>query len=81
MRQPHRSQFVLRLESKVGTYEYKHIRMSYTFLSAFSKDAFDRQLCSLLEQMGNEGWELKSTIHEGFLQFHVHLIFGKQHES
>ena len=62
-------------------YEYKHVRMNYTLLSSFSKSAFDRQLCDLLEQLGNESWELKSTIHEGFLQFHVHLIFGRQKEE
>jgi hypothetical protein len=28
--------------------EYNHIRMSYTFLSFFSKVAFDKQLCELL---------------------------------
>ena len=59
-------------------YEYKHVRMSYGFLSTFSKTAFDKQLCGVLEENGNDGWELKSTIHEGFDQFHVHLIFGRE---
>ena len=59
-------------------YEYRHVRMSYRFTSCFSKAAFDRQLCEILEQMGNEGWELRSSIHEGFLSTHVHLIFGRE---
>lgn len=59
-------------------YEYKHVRMSYGFFSAFSKTAYDKQLCGVLGEMGNEGWDLKSTIHEGFGQFHVHLIFGRE---
>ncbi len=59
-------------------HEYKHVRMSYTLRSWFSKGAFDRQLCDLLEQLGNDGWELKSTIHHGS---HVHLIFGRPKEE
>ena len=62
-------------------YEYRHVRMAYGFASTFSKAAFDRQLCETLEQMGREGWELKSSIHEGFLQTHVHLIFGREAEG
>lgn len=58
--------------------EYKHVRMAYGFRSVFSKTAFDEQLSGVLEEMGNEGWDLKSTIHEGFGQCHVHLIFGRE---
>lgn len=58
-------------------YEYRHVRMAYRFASWFSKAAFDRQLSEVLERMGHEGWELKSSIHEGFLQTHVHLIFAR----
>jgi hypothetical protein len=49
-------------------YEYRHIRMSYTVLSFFSKTAFDKQLCELFQRMGNEGWEMKSSVCEGFAQ-------------
>jgi len=62
-------------------YEYKHVRMVYRLASVFSKAAFDRQLCETLEPMGREGWELKSSIHEGLLQTHVHLIFGREAEG
>ena len=62
-------------------YEYNHIRMSYTFLSFFSKAAFDRQLCELLQRMGTEGWELKSSICEGFLPSHIHFVFGREMEG
>jgi len=61
-------------------YEYRHVRMSYTFLSFFSKSAFHRQLSKLLERMGDEGWELKSSICEGFLPSHIHLVFGRERE-
>ncbi|NLF08453.1 MAG: hypothetical protein GX594_10810 [Pirellulaceae bacterium] len=61
-------------------YEYNHIRMSYTFLSFFSKAAFDRQLCELHKRMGDEGWELKSSICEGFLPSHIHFVFGREEE-
>lgn len=59
-------------------YEYNHIRMSYTLSSFFSKTAFDRQLCELLERMASEGWELKSSISEGFLPSHIHFVFGRE---
>jgi len=62
-------------------YEYKHVRMAYRLPSLFSKSAFDRQITEILRQMGQEGWDLKSSIHEGFLQFHVHLIFGREVEK
>lgn len=62
-------------------YEYRHVRMAYSFLSCFSKEAFHRQLTEHLQRMGDEGWELKSAIHEGFGQMHVHLLFGREIEG
>ena len=62
-------------------YEYSHIRMCYTLLSFFSKTAFNRELCELLERMGNEGWELKAAVSEGFLPSHVHIEIGREMEA
>ena len=62
-------------------YEYRHVRMAYRFASWFSKAAFDRQLSEILKRMGDEGWELKSSIHEGLGELHVHLIFGRVAEG
>lgn len=59
-------------------YEYRHVRMAYSFLSFFSKGAFDRQLCELLQRVGSEGWELKSSICEGFLPSHIHFVFARE---
>ena len=61
-------------------YEYKHIRLAYGFKSMFSKSAFNNQLMPVLEKMGNDGWELKSSFHEG-MEAHVHLIFGREKEN
>jgi len=62
-------------------YEYNHVRMSYTFLSFLSKTAFDRQLSELLDRMGNEGWQLRSSICEGLLPTHIHFVFGREKET
>ncbi len=62
-------------------YEYRHIRMAYTLLSFFSKAAFDGQLCELLRKMGKDGWELKSSVCEGFLPSHIHFVFGREMEE
>jgi len=59
-------------------YEYNHVRMSYDLRSLFSSAAFDRQLSELLERMGNEGWELKSSFCEGLLPGHIHFVFGRE---
>ena len=59
-------------------YEYRHVRMAYSFLSFFSKVAFDRQLCEVLQRMGKDGWELKSSICEGCLPSHIHFVFGRE---
>jgi hypothetical protein len=58
-------------------YEYRHVRMAYRLASWFSKAAFDRQLSEVLARMGDEGWDLKSSFHEGLGMPHVHLIFGR----
>jgi len=65
----------------MNTYEYKHTRMFYK--RASSQDDFDQQIMRLLDDMGKEGWELKSTFHEGLLQeglleSHIHLVFGRE---
>jgi len=65
----------------MGTYEYRHRRMHYK--RSCSKDEFDQQITRLLDDMGNEGWELRSTFHEGLLQeglldSHIHLLFCRE---
>jgi len=60
------------------SYEYKHSRMFYR--RASSQEEFDQQITRLLNDMGNEGWELRSIFHEGLLQeglldSHIHLLF------
>jgi len=70
--------------SIVGTmnkYEYKHARMIYR--RTCSTDDFDRQIIRMLDDMGKEGWELRSTFHEGLLQeglldSHIHLVFCRE---
>ena len=56
-------------------YEYKHVRMTYGW-GFFSKDKFEEKLMGVLEPLGEEGWELKSMMHEGMEQ-HCHLVFGR----
>ena len=68
-------------EVKMKRVEYKHVRMRYGFKSVFSKAAFDAQLMGVLKEMGDQGWELKSSFHEGLGGLHVHLIFGRCEED
>ncbi len=60
--------------------EYKHVRVAYTLSSALFKKAFDSQLMGVLNECGADGWKLQGVIHEGFLQFHYHLIFMRETE-
>lgn len=65
----------------MNRYEYKHSRMFYK--RSCSQDDFDQQIMRLLDDMGKEGWELKSSFHEGLLQeglleSHIHLVFGRE---
>jgi len=58
--------------------EYKHVRFEYGYLGFRSKQAFNEKLMSLLKENADDGWELKGCFHEGTLNRHAHLIFGRQ---
>lgn len=65
----------------MAKYEYKHMRMHYR--RTCSKNEFDEQIIKLLNAEGRDGWELKSTFHEGLLQeglleSHIHIIFCRE---
>jgi hypothetical protein len=62
-------------------FEYKHTRMFYDRF--ISQERFDTQLMETLDEMGKDGWELRTMFHEGFFhegisKSHVHLIFGRE---
>jgi len=64
-------------------YEYRDVRVRFGFLATFSKNAFHDKLMHVLQEQGNEGWELKGTLYElgwGILYelgWPVHLIFAR----
>jgi hypothetical protein len=60
--------------------EYKHVRVSYTLLSLFSKKYFDKQLMEILNEHGAAGWKLQGVIHESIFAGHYHMIFMKETE-
>ena len=55
--------------------------MAYRLASIFSGTAFDRQLSTILEELGRDGWDLKSSVHEGIGVLHIHLILGREAEG
>ena len=61
-------------------YEYKHVRYAPGFWIWISTKRFDEDYTALLNKYGNEGWELKSSFHEGFSS-HLHLAFAKEQET
>ena len=61
-------------------YEYNHVRFSPGLWNWIFKKRFNEEFTSLLTQLGNDGWELKSSFHEAF-EMHLHLVFAKERES
>ena len=61
-------------------YEYDHVRFAPGLWNWISKKRFNEQLTSLLNQLGSDGWELKSSFHEA-LEMHLHLVFAREKES
>ena len=58
--------------------EYKHVRFDYGYFGFRPKHNFHEKLMSLLNENAADGWELKGCFHEGFINRHAHLIFGRQ---
>ncbi len=54
-------------------FEYRHVRFDYGLLAAVDSRAFDESLTSLLNNLGDEGWELKGCFHD--FGAHAHLVF------
>ena len=58
-------------------YEFKHVRMKHGFKGQLYKKHFEGKLESILAEMGDKGWDLKSSYSEAFTM-HTHLIFGRE---
>jgi hypothetical protein len=58
-------------------YEFKHVRMIHGFKAQTFKKHWEQKLNRILEEMGNNGWDLKSTHCEAFAM-HTHLIFSRE---
>ena len=58
-------------------YEYKHVRYAPGLRIWISTKRFDEHYTALLNKFGKEGWELKSSFHEGF-STHLHMVFAKE---
>ena len=56
-------------------YEFKHVRMNHGIEGEFSKERWDKKLESILAEMGDDGWDLKSFQSQ---VRHTHLIFGRE---
>jgi len=58
-------------------YEFRHVRMEHGIAGQFSKEHWEEKLEKILMEMGDDGWDLKST-HCEALTMHTHLIFGRE---
>ena len=58
-------------------YEFKHVRMNHGFIGQLSKEHWEGKLESILAEMGDKGWDLKSGHSEAF-SMHTHLIFSRE---
>ena len=58
-------------------YEFKHIRMNHGFKGQLFKENWEEKLESILAEMGDKGWDLKSIYSEAFTM-HTHLVFGRE---
>jgi hypothetical protein len=56
-------------------YEFKHVRMSHGIEGQLSKKHWEEKLESILVDMGEKGWDLK-TLH--IHAMHTHLILGRE---
>jgi hypothetical protein len=45
-------------------------------MGVFFKRPFHEKLMRVLQEQGNDGWELKGILYE--LGFHAHLVFARQ---
>lgn len=61
----------------VRQYEFKHVRMEHGIVGQLSKEHWEGKLESILGEMGDDGWDLKST-HCEAMTMHTHLIFGRE---
>ncbi|GAI82089.1 unnamed protein product [marine sediment metagenome] len=57
-------------------YEFKHVRMNHGVKCEFSKKNWEIKLESILAEMGDDGWDLKSF--QSHVPSHTHLIFGRE---
>jgi hypothetical protein len=57
------------------TIEYRHVRFVFGWMGVFSKKVFHERLMFVLQEQGNDGWELKGIMYE--LGLHAHLIFAR----
>ena len=55
--------------------QYKHVRYKFGLMGIFFKRPFHEKLMRVLQEQGNDGWELKGILYE--LGFHTHLIFAR----
>ena len=58
-------------------YEFKHVRMNHGIKCEFSKKHWEGKLESILAEMGDKGWDLKSVYGVAFTM-HTHLFFGRE---
>lgn len=58
-------------------YEFKHVRMQHGIVGELFREHWEGRLLSILAELGDEGWDLKSA-HRETLAFHTHLIFGRE---
>lgn len=57
-------------------YEFKHVRMNHGIEGELSKEHWEKKLESILAEMGDDGWDLKSF--QSHFPSHTHLIFGRE---
>ena len=58
-------------------YGFKHVRMKHGVAGQLSSEVWENKLESILEEVGDKGWDLKS-VHSEALTMHTHLIFGRE---
>ena len=58
-------------------YEFKHVRMKHGLAGEFITEVWEQELERLLQEMGDQGWDLKTAHHEAGAM-HTHFIFGRE---
>jgi len=61
----------------VKQYEFKHVRMKHGLAGELSREVWEQKLQSILDEMGDQGWDLKTAHHESGAM-HTHFIFGRE---